>query len=87
MTTARRDAFIITTTSEQKAVCKVMVSVTNEALLMALSTPKAERPGKLLALHATIPNRLIAEGIAAERAVELAPLIKVTKVEVSDDLN
>ena len=74
------------TPTEFRAVYAVVEKVVNEALLMSLSTPKAQRAVELLALHASIPDRLIAEGVAPDRAVRLAPSTRVT-VEVAADEN
>lgn len=74
------------TPTEIKAVYKVIESAVKDALIMSLKTPAAQRALEMIALHASIPDRLMAEGVEPERAVCLARGIRVT-VEVAADDN
>ncbi len=70
----------------KEAVKKVFEQVVKEAVEMALATPPAERPAKMLALRATIADRLIAEGVDPERATTIAKAAKL-EVDVPGDHN
>jgi len=71
---------------EARAVVMVVETLTSEALKMSLSTPKGKRGAEMLAIHATVPDQLVAHGVEPGRALELAKGIWV-KVEVADDEN
>ncbi|HXX66056.1 MAG TPA: hypothetical protein VEK07_02685 [Polyangiaceae bacterium] len=71
---------------EIQAVYKVIEAVTRAALEMALNTARDFRTAEMVALHATIPARLIAEGVDPVRAAVLARGIRV-EVEVAEDGN
>ena len=74
------------TIAEAEAVQGVIAAVTQEALTMALSTRPGQRMGELVALHATIPDRLIERGVSPSRAAVLAKGIRIS-VEVPSDGN
>lgn len=71
---------------EIRAVIRVTESTVKDALIMALRTTATKRVAEMIALHATIPDRLVVEGVDPERAVCLAKGIRVN-VEVAADDN
>ncbi|MFI5296491.1 MAG: hypothetical protein ACHREM_00215 [Polyangiales bacterium] len=64
-----------------------MAECVTAAVSLAVSTNKAQMPSEMLALRASIPSRLVAKGVAPQRAKLLAKSIRVDAPWVAGNAN